>query len=188
MEFNTERENYIISQVVKGNYELFGELIHNYQSPLFIFINRIIKNNDDAMDITQETLFKAYRSIKSFKFKCKFSTWLFQIGYNESINFIRKNARHTEIEKCIELRQQEDYHFTAVEQNELCKNIDKSLLELKQEQRIALHLLYKEDKSYKEIADIMELPINTVKSHIRRGKDVLKQQLSVFYDPDTILA
>jgi RNA polymerase sigma-70 factor, ECF subfamily len=187
MEFNLERERHIITEVKNGNYELFGELIHIYQSPLFIFINRIIRNNDDSKDITQETLFKAYRSIKSFKFNSKFSTWLFQIGYNESINHIRKHARHTEIEKSIAMKINDDYHITEVEKNELNEQIDKSLSELKHEQRTALHLLYKEDKSYKEIADIMKIPINTVKSHIRRGKDILKRRLSLSYDPDSIL-
>ncbi len=188
MELNIEKEKYIITEVKNGNYERFGELIHIYQSPLYIFINRIIRNNDDAKDLTQETFFKAYRSIKSFKFKSKFSTWLFQIGYNESINFIRKHARHIAIEKSIAIKFIDDYHIAAVEKNELNEEIEKSLHELKQEQRIALHLLYREEKSYKEIADIMEIPINTVKSHIRRGKDILKQRLSLSYDPDTILA
>jgi RNA polymerase sigma-70 factor, ECF subfamily len=187
MESNVEREKYIITEVQNGNFELFGELIHIYQSPLFIFINRIIHNNDDAMDITQETLFKAYRSIKSFKYKSKFSTWLFQIGYNESINLIRKHARHCEIEKSIAVKINNDYHTAEIENTELSEEIEKSLHELKQEQRLALHLLYKEEKSYKEIADIMEIPVNTVKSHIRRGKDLLKQRLSLSYDPETIL-
>lgn len=183
-----ERERYIISEVLKGDYKLFSELIRAYQDPLFYFINRIVRNRDDALDIAQETFFKAYRSLKSFRFKSKFSTWLFQIGYYESVNFIKKHARRREIEKGITLTFSTDEHTLDVERNELSNTIDNIMRRLKDRQRIALHLFYREDKSYKEIANIMGLPVNTVKTHIRRGKEALKEKLSEFYDPETMLA
>ncbi len=185
---NIDREKYIITEVLKGDYKLFGELIRAYQSPLFHFINRIVRNRDDALDIAQDTFFKAYRSLKSFRFKSKFSTWLFQIGYYESLNFIKKHARRHEIEQKITLTFSMDEHTLGIERVELNETIENILSRLKDRQRIALHLLYKEDKSYKEIAKIMGLPINTVKTHIRRGKEALKQMLSEFYDPETMLA
>ncbi len=186
-----DRENYIIRQIKKGRYELFSELINTYQSPVYYFIRKIVYNDDDARDIVQETLFKAYRSIKKFKQQSKFSTWLFQIGYNESINFIKKHKRRKQIERNLNLSNISDNRNSSgksIEASELNDDIEILLKKLKEEQRIALHLLYDEDKSYLEIAEIMEMPINTVKSHIRRGKEILRQKLSEIYDPDTILA
>jgi RNA polymerase sigma-70 factor (ECF subfamily) len=188
MNNNIDREKKIIQEIQQGNYQLFAELIHSYQSPLYNFIFRIVHNRDDALDITQDTFFKAYCSIKSFRFKSKFSTWLFQIGYHESINVIKKHARRREIEKKIQLGIASDEYTEHVEKDELNEKIEKFLNKLKEKQRIALHLLYNEEKSYKEIARIMGLPMNTVKTHIRRGKEALKQMLSEIYDPETMLA
>ena len=71
--------------------------------------------------------------------------------------------------------------------DEINEFIEKLLHNLREEQRIALHLLYREEKTYREIAEVMAMPINTVKSHIRRGKDVLKQRLMEKYDIETVL-
>jgi RNA polymerase sigma-70 factor, ECF subfamily len=186
-ENNSYNENYIINEIINGNYELFSSLISAYQNSLFLFVKRLVRNEEDASDITQEIFFKAYRSLKSFKFKSKFSTWLYKIAYNESISFNKKNKKIDEI-----VFPESGNEFFKIEKDntdhELTEYIEKLLHDLKNEQRIALHLLYKEDKSYLEIADVMAIPVNTVKSHIRRGKDILKQKLLEKYDINTVLA
>jgi RNA polymerase sigma-70 factor (ECF subfamily) len=71
----------LIKRIKQGEYELFDSVIQDYQNPLFAFLYRMVRDADDARDLCQDTFFKAYKYIRSFKEEAKFSTWLFRIGY-----------------------------------------------------------------------------------------------------------
>jgi RNA polymerase sigma-70 factor (ECF subfamily) len=179
---NHERENEIIRQIKDGNYLLFEEIVAAYQERLMLFIFRVVKDRDDAGDLCQDTLFKAYTSIKSFKGKSGFSTWLFQIGYRLSLNFIKKHKRRVEMDEKI-LQANPHPNPTGsrtgdMETDELNALVETLMLELPQKYRAALHLFFKEEKTYGEIGGIMKIPLNSVKSLIFRGKGLIKQRLA----------
>lgn len=174
-----ERETEIIREIKAGNYLLFEDIVAAYQDRLMIFIYRIVKDGDDARDICQDTFFKAYKSIKSFKGKSKFSTWLFKIGYRLSLNLIKKKKRLVEMdEKTVNSNPQASGNLSKEKETEELNTLVQNLMQqLPQKNGAALHLFYKEEKTYEEISAVMKLRLNTVKSLIFRGKNMIKQRL-----------
>ena len=176
---NPEQETEIIREIKEGNYLLFEGIVAVYQNRLMLFIYRMVKDEDDACDLCQDTFFKAYKSIKSFKGKSKFSTWLFQIGYHLSLNFLKKNKRLVKMDKeAFNSNPHASGNLSRdMETEELNTLVENLMLQLPQKYRAALHLFYKEEKTYKEISAVMNLALNSVKSLIFRGKSLIKQRL-----------
>ncbi len=175
---NRETEKAIIQQIKEGNFLAYEKFIIEYQNRMFAFIFSMVKNRDDASDLCQETFFKAYKSIRSFKGKAKFSTWLFKIGYFQSLNYLKRKKKRVEILNKIDPIFHPDSHSHDLEVKEMSIKIDFIMNEIPLNCRTALHLFYKEDKNYKEIAAIMKIPLNSVKSYIFRGKEEIRNKLS----------
>lgn len=175
-----EKEIEIIREIKDGNYLRFEEIVEAWQNRLMLFIYRVVKDEDDAWDLCQDTFFKAYTSIKSFKGKSRFSTWLFQIGYNLSLNFIKKNKHRRGLEKknLKDGPSPSGDHTGKLETDELNTLIETIMQDIPRKYRVALHLFFKEEKSYEEIGSIMKIPVNSVKSHIFRGKASIKERLT----------
>ncbi len=138
----------------------------------------MIQDEDDAKDICQDTFFKAYKKIKSFKEKSKFSSWLFQIGYRKALDFMAKKKRQRTVLAKMETQSQMAGNEKKFEIKQADSAIGKIIDKLQQNHRTALHLFYKEEMTYNEIASVMKVPINTVKSHIHRGKEIVREKLS----------
>ncbi len=173
-----ETEIALLKQIKEGSFFVFERFITEYQTRLFAFIFSLVKNRDDASDLCQETFFKAYKSIRSFKGKSKFSTWLFQIGYFQALNFLKRKKKRVDILKKMDPSIQIDRYSHDLEVKEISQEIDKYMKEIPFNCRTALHLFYKEERNYKEIASIMRIPLNSVKSHIYRGKEEIRNKLS----------
>jgi RNA polymerase sigma-70 factor (ECF subfamily) len=172
-----EIEKELILKIQKGNYHLFTRIIQEYQNPLFGFLFRIVKNTDDAKDLCQDTFFKAYRSIRSFKGRSKFSTWLFQIGYRKAVNFLKRRKKYSEIIHAFPISTGKENAARDLERRETGKIIENIMTTIHHDYRTALHLFYREERSYQEIAAIMKIPINSVKSHIFRGKKEIRNRI-----------
>ena len=175
---NKEDERKLIQMIKAGNFRQFERLIEAYQRPLYVFIWKMVQDEDDAKDICQATFFKAYKKIKSFKEKSKFSSWLFQIGYRKASDFIAKKKRQRSALIKMETQSQMAESEKAFEIKQADSAIGKIIDGLHQNHQTALHLFYKEEMTYKEIASVMKVPINTVKSHIHRGKEIIREKLS----------
>ena len=172
-----ELELDLIQKIKNGNYQLFERFIEEYQNTLFSFLFRMLKNSDDARDICQDTFFKAYRSIRSYDGRAKFSTWLYKIGYYQAINFIRRKKKHSEILKKMKPETVPDKKGKDLEMKEIGTIIEHITSDIHHNYRVALHLFYKEEKSYNEIASIMKIPLNSVKSLIFRAKELIRNKL-----------
>ena len=103
---NRKEETEIIQATKAGNFRHFERLIVAYQRPLYVFIWRMVQDEDDAKDICQDTFFKAYKKIRSFKEKSKFSSWLFQIGYRKALDFLSKKKRQRTVLEKMEAKSQ----------------------------------------------------------------------------------
>jgi RNA polymerase sigma-70 factor (ECF subfamily) len=183
-----EIEKDIILKIQKGNYHLFTQIIEEYQNPLFFFLFRIVKNADDARDLCQDTFLKAYRSIRSFKGRSKFSTWLFQIGYRKALNFLKRKKKYSEIIQASLYTPGKETVGRDLEVREIGNIIENIMTTIHNDYRTALHLFYREDKSYQEIAAIMKVPLNSVKSHIFRGKKEIRNRLLKDHELGTIMS
>jgi RNA polymerase sigma-70 factor (ECF subfamily) len=175
---NREDEKNVIRAVMDGNYRQFERLIETYQRPLYAFIWRMVRDEDDAKDLCQDTFFKAYKKLKTFKAQSKFSSWLFQIGYRKALDFLAKKKRQQRALERAGAKSQEAGNEREFEVRQADRAIGKIIDNLQEKHRTALHLFYKEEMTYKEIASVMKIPINTVKSHIRRGKEIVREKLS----------
>ena len=173
-----EVDSSLIRQIKQGRYELFDQVIEEYQNPLFAFLYRMVRDADDARDLCQDTFFKAYKYIRSFKEEAKFSTWLFRIGYRLALNMIKRRKKHAESLVNIDLENDEEDSVKRLERKEVGLIVGRIMDEIHTNYRVALHLFYKEEKTYNEIATIMKIPENTVKSHIFRGKEAIREMLA----------
>jgi len=154
----------------------FEQFITQQQEPLRRFLRTLCEGNQAmADDIAQEAFIKCYLNLATFQGRSKLSTWLFKIAYNCFYDYIRQKQRHTteSIDNytfCLADAEKED-------KTEESQALYRALSKLKHLERVVSLLFYMEDKSLKEIATITKMPVNTVKSHLRRAKLQLKKYL-----------
>jgi RNA polymerase sigma-70 factor (ECF subfamily) len=175
---NREEETHLIRTIKAGNFRQFERLIAVYQKPLYVFVWRMVQDEDDAKDICQDTFFKAYKKIRSFKEKSKFSSWLFQIGYRKALDFLARKKRQRAVLNRVEAKSDIAGNEKEFEVKQADRTIGKIIDGLQPNHRTALHLFFKEEMTYNEIASVMKVPINTVKSYIHRGKEIVRDKIS----------
>jgi RNA polymerase sigma-70 factor (ECF subfamily) len=169
-------ESNIINAVCGGEINQYADLVERYHIGLTIYCERLLKDRDDAEDIVQKSFIKAYEKLPSFDpEKARFSTWLYKIAYNEAIDYLRKTKRIKSVNDIETI----EPTIPDVAQEELIREVRSAVLALvPPEHRRAIEAYYWEGKSYQAIADEMNVPINTVKSWLRRAKLQLKGTLS----------
>ncbi|HEX8332087.1 MAG TPA: sigma-70 family RNA polymerase sigma factor [Segetibacter sp.] len=177
-------ENALINEVLVGNKKAFVQLIHQYEGLVLHIVTPLIGINQDREDICQDVFIKVYEKLNTFQFKSKLATWIGNIAYNTSINFLQKK-RNVLLSDLLSVNEDKSFidelesDYNNPEQiiikkeniNELNKNITK----LPEIQKSILLLFYKDELSVDEISRIMEMPINTIKSHLFRARKSLKQ-------------
>jgi RNA polymerase sigma-70 factor (ECF subfamily) len=173
-----QSDELIAGQIQRGQNELFGKLLERYQPKITRYTGRFLKDTDDRNDIVQETFIKAYRNIESFDVKRKFSSWLYRIAHNECINFLKKKK----LEKIpffdldiLFPHISREKHQEEVNAEQIKEMLDTSMGKLDIKYREPLLLYYIEGFDYKEIADILHIPIDTVGMRLTRGRKLLKK-------------
>jgi len=184
---NKENIQKLIEEVKQGKEYAFKVLMERYQPGIYKMIYQIIKNREETEDIVQETFIKAFNSINSYNNKYAFSTWLYKIAYNHSIDTIRKRKLKTfSIDKPIkfqkgeikqEIRDESFIPDKEIMNRESINNILKQIESLPEKYRKALVLRHQEDYSYEEISKMLSIPIGTVKARIFRAREILKKKL-----------
>lgn len=183
MEKSEKRDEEIASSVQAGNTDLFGELVYRYEKKIARYAAKILYNQDDIQDVVQDIFTKAYVNINSFDSSRKFSSWLYRIAHNEIVNVFKKNKRINflptfDLDSFLlhRLNSRNDIH-EELDKKEIRALVDTSLDLIDERYREPIILYYMEDFSYKEIADIMHIPISTVGIRIKRAKKVIKNIL-----------
>jgi len=170
------QETQVIRQVLEGDIECFRLIVERYERPIARMIRNIINNKDSCEDIAQDVFFTAYRKLASFDpARSNFSTWLFTIARNKSINALRKKRPLS----MSELPQNSDRHNPSDElaEREFFDELDAGLEALPSAQKRAFVLAEFEELSYEDIAQIEGVRIGTVKSRINRAKKELAKAL-----------
>lgn len=169
-----------LAQKTTEDKNAFNPLVEKYSEKIRRYIARVIGNWDEAEDLTQDVFTKAYENINSFNPKLKFSSWLYRIAHNESVNFIKKHYRFRQVEFKEEIKNKllvDENILDKILDKDNAKLINKGLYQLKTSDREILELYYFENKKYLEIADILEMSVNSVGPKIKRAKDKLKKIL-----------
>jgi RNA polymerase sigma-70 factor, ECF subfamily len=176
-----------IKQVKKGDQSAFEEIVNFYQNKVFQVCYRMLGNLHEAEDIAQEAFVRAYTNIHSFDEKRKFSTWIYRIATNLSIDRIRKKkpdyfldaeVQGTEgLTMYSQLSTDQPLPEEEVESLELQSYIQKQIQSLPEKYRSVITLRYVEDLSLQEISEILDMPMGTVKTRIHRGREALRKKL-----------
>ncbi len=176
-----DADAHLIKLVAGGDEQAFEQLVQKYQPAVFNTIYRYIGNPDDVQDLAQEIFIKVWQNAGKFKGKSKFSTWLYRIVVNHCINYHRKNKRkHVSLDVLTEQgKTPESFKVEPDwEQRQKVELVRKAVDELPERQRMALVLSQYEEKSYKEIAEIMKVSLSSVESLIFRARSALRVKLA----------
>ena len=166
--------------VQSGDSERYGELIERYQPKLLRYGKRFLLDDDDAADIVQDILIKAYENIRSFDASRRFSPWIYRIAHNEFINAIKKRrASRTVFAFDIDtlfphLAAPETADRGALDRD-LRRMLETHLGKLDPKYSEPLILYYLESMDYREISDILEIPVSTVGVRLARGREQLRK-------------
>jgi RNA polymerase sigma-70 factor (ECF subfamily) len=176
-----------INEVLKGDQDAFEEIVTLFQHRLYHVCYRMLGNQQEAEDVAQEAFVRAYMNIHTFDQGRKFSTWIFRIATNLSIDRIRKkkpdyyldaNVPGTEgLTMYSQIAADGDLPEEEVEKMETQERIQYEISRLPDRYRTVIILRYIEELPLQEIGDILELPLGTVKTRVHRGRAALKKQL-----------
>ncbi|KOO40397.1 RNA polymerase sigma factor SigW [Priestia koreensis] len=176
-----------IKQVKKGDQDAFADIVEYYKDKIFQLCYRMLGNRHEAEDSAQEAFIRAYINIHSYDTSKKFSTWLYRIATNLCIDRIRKKKPDYYLDAEVpgtegldmysQLAADQALPEEEVENHELNEKIDQEILNLPEKYRSAIVLKYIEELSLKEISDVLDLPIGTVKTRIHRGREALRNRL-----------
>lgn len=176
-----------IKRVKKGDQAAYSMIVDFYQDRIYQHCFRMLGNKHEAEDIAQEAFIRAYINIDSFDENRKFSTWLYRIATNLTIDRIRKRKPDYYLDEEIkgaegltmysQLSSNDPLPSEEVESSELNHYIHQEISELPPKYRSIIILRYLEEFSLQEIASILDIPIGTVKTRIHRGREALRKRL-----------
>jgi RNA polymerase sigma-70 factor (ECF subfamily) len=176
----------------KGREAAFRELLARYERPVFSLIYRMVRDRTQAEDIAQEAFVRAFHAIGTYKTSYKFSNWILKIANNHTIDHLRKRrldtvsihgsphattpeeASHTELVVASTDENPHEY----LEHKELGGQIERAIGALRSEYRTAVLLRHVEGYAYEEIAEIMDVPLGTVKTYLHRARAELRASLA----------
>ncbi len=177
------RERQLIERSQRGDKDSAHALIAAYQNRLHAFVWRMVRNNHDAEEVCQDTFMRAFQALGSFDFSYRFSTWLFTIGYRLCLNAMRRRRNFVgdmDFGRLPSKGEGEvaDGIANTAEAKRLKKAIWDSVEELTPPQRATVLLFYREELSCQEIGEILHMPAATVKSHLHRARNRLRELLN----------
>jgi len=182
----------IVALARAGEEGAYRELIRRYERPLFSLLYRMVRDRELAEDLAQETFIKALNAIESYRPEFKFSSWIFKIANNAAIDHLRRReldtlsldgSPHAETPEAVEatalqIGDRQESPLDAVEARELGGQIEQAIAQLRPEYRSCILLRHVEGRAYEEIAEILNLPLGTVKTYIHRARNELRQALA----------
>lgn len=167
--------------VQRGDKDKFALIMERYEKKLLRYGRKFLSDKENVTDAVQEIFIKTYQGIKSFDSSQRFSPWIYRIAHNMFVNAIKKNSRNPvsfiDFDTLVAHPTYEDTAPADREQKEMRVLIDKGLGGLPPNYREIIILYYLEELSYKEIADILRVPIGTVGIRLKRAKEALKKKL-----------
>jgi RNA polymerase sigma-70 factor, ECF subfamily len=169
----------IAQKVQRGELEIFATLIQRYQAKMLRYARKFLFNQQDAEDLIQEVFLKAYINIKSFDSQRKFSSWLYRIAHNEFINALKKKGKEPlpffDADTLFPHPIAPEATDKKLQADELRQLLNQGLDKLASKYREPLILYYLEELSYKEISEILHIPVSTVGIRLNRAKQAMQK-------------
>jgi len=176
----------LLERAKKGDSDAFGTLVERYQRRVANVAFAVVHNQDDAIELAQETFVRAYENLRKFESRSSFSTWLYRIAANLAIDFWRREGRHvvlhgedaeTEIQR---LPAERGDSFKTASRKELSGRLSQALEELTPEHRAVILLREVEGLSYDEISEVLQCPRGTVMSRLHYARNRMRGLLKDF--------
>jgi len=167
----------LIKKAASGDIEAFEEIYRSFSAFVFRVVLRVTQNTHDAEEVTQDVFVKVFNSLKNFGFRSQFKTWVYRIAVNLAINKYkassRERKRNLDIDEVGDLVSTQEDATKSVERQEFKEQADILLARLNPEMRACVVLREMEGLDYKEIAETLNIPINTVRSRLKRAREAL---------------
>ncbi len=172
-------ERTLVRRGQAGDQDAFARLVERNQAGVYNLMLRMTRDPQEAADLTQEAFLRAWRSLPGFRAEAKFSTWLYRIAYNVCLSrrvVSRATFAEPSAAERVPMPEREEPPALVLQQ-ERREHVLAAMQTLPPAYRVVLDLYYYRDCTYEEIAAILDLPLNTVKTHLRRAKAALKDRL-----------
>lgn len=173
-----------LEKMISGDLSAFEEILSIFEKPIFNHLIRLTGDQDNASDLLQETFIRLYNNRTKIDTEDNFKNWLYRVATNIAYDYFRKKKRENlisiddeSLSETIEL----EISYSNLEKEILGIDLENALGEMRPHYRNILLLFYREGFSYEEIAGILELPLNTIKTHLRRARQELSELLKKTY-------
>jgi RNA polymerase sigma-70 factor (ECF subfamily) len=172
---NEPGDNQLVRECLSGDERAFETILLRYQGPVFNAVLRMVRDRDEAGDLTQNAFLKAYERLSTFDPEQKFFSWLYRIAINETINFLKRRGRLEPLDG--DWAAPAATPETALLDADLSSHVQDALMSIASDYRAVLVLRHFEDLSYDEISQIVGVPEKTVKSRLFTARRLLKERL-----------
>ncbi|MCW9708251.1 RNA polymerase sigma factor [Fodinibius salsisoli] len=180
-------DDVLVKEAVGGSEQSYKKLVNKYQRALHFHIRKMINDPEQVEDLVQETFVKAFDNLNSYNTNYAFSTWLYRIATNHTIDYLRKKKLQTlSIDEPVktksgEMEMQLPDESAATDRDLIRKQrkrmVRQAIDDLPKKYRRVIELRHMEEKSYQEISEILDKPLGTVKAHIFRAREMLYKGL-----------
>lgn len=183
-------DEHYIKQTLEGNVNAYAFLVEKYKHMVYTLTIKIVKNREEAEEISQDVFVKAFKKLESFKGDSKFSTWIYKIAYYASLDVVKRNKRFVNTENIEDFNEADlgnikdalDY----LQEKERKKVIDAALFKLNDDERTILTLYYFEEIPVKEISKVVNLSVDNIKTKLFRSRKKLASILKYVIEPKTV--
>ena len=200
MDYSEKSDKELVRLSRRGDERAARELVHRFERPVFSIVYRMVRDRELAEDLAQDAFVRTFNHLDRYDSRYKFSSWLFKIAYNLTVDHLRKRELQTisvhgapdavtaerQEATSLTLQSEEESPDDRIVAKELAGELEEAIAGLREDYRTAILLRHVEGRPYEEIAEIMDIPLGTVKTYIFRARRELREALSASYgDPDS---
>jgi RNA polymerase sigma-70 factor (ECF subfamily) len=185
---NNKEDSQLIADYLAGDKPALEVLFARYLNPVFYFVYRYVGDEEEAQEIVQLTFIKVWKNLRKFKPEKKFKTWIFTIAKNTALDFLRKKKNPTFSELLDREKGEREFELAVdtaplppeiFDREQLSEAVESAINRLAPYYREVLHLYFMEQLTFQEIAEILDEPLNTVKSRQRRALIELRKLINL---------
>ncbi len=187
-----EDEMELVRRACGGDQDAFAILVHTHQRRAYVLAFRMLGNEDEAAEAVQEAFLAAWQGLHAFRGEARFSTWMYRIVYHACLRVLEQRRRDTRDKDALTLQAQESARLengqevhTILTDRERQRTIQQAIQQLPGKYRAVLILRHLQELTYEEIAQALSLPVGTIKTHLFRARNLLKERLQLLEHEDT---
>jgi len=177
LELDALPELSLVLRAGRGDRVAFAELVRRHQGKVRALLLRLCGDRSLADDLAQEVFLRAYRGLVGFEGRSSFGTWVYRISYNVYLNHRTRTRSYAALPEDYDARAAAPDDALSAPRSDLRRDLQAAIAELPERYRAVIVLYYLQEVSYPEIAEILELPLGTVKTHLHRAKRMLRHHM-----------